>query len=368
MVKNSRMDLDYRKGIEMSFLDKLIDKSIDRMLGGERQIKSPIFLKEFTQLNQQLTDLTALHKKLKDGPKKAWIERDIIFLKEGIQGEKNVFYELKNSFLPILCLHDIRLEYDGYIAQFDFIVISSKFICVLETKKLRGNIIINQDGDFVRIINNKYGKEIKREGIYSPIVQNQRHLNILKNILISEKLIKRWPLKSLVVLADPQTIVDKKLCSKQVANAIYRYDQVVNRLKEFLEDKANDFNTLEKNMYNVANFLINNNKIQSIDYALKYGLADNDLIRQSNVSACDSGECYVPRKKDRDELYQLLKEYRLNKSREEKVKPYFIFNNEQMDDLIVKYPLTEVELLKVTGFGFKKVERYGKEILNIFRS
>jgi hypothetical protein len=53
-----------------------------------------------------------------------------------------VYFELKNSFIPMLCLHDIRLEYNDYIAQFDFILITCKFIYVLETKKLNGDIEI----------------------------------------------------------------------------------------------------------------------------------------------------------------------------------------------------------------------------------
>jgi len=38
------------------------------------------------------------------------IDRDIVLLKYGLDGENNVSYELKNSFIPMLCLHDIRLQ------------------------------------------------------------------------------------------------------------------------------------------------------------------------------------------------------------------------------------------------------------------
>lgn len=109
-------------------------------------------------------------------------------MKKGLEGENNVYYELKNSFLPILCLHDIRLEYEGYIAQYDFIVISDRFICVLETKKLNGNMIVNPDGSFVKVIQDQNGKEVKREGMYSPITQNLRHLNMLRKVLLENKL------------------------------------------------------------------------------------------------------------------------------------------------------------------------------------
>ena len=117
------------------------------------------------------------------GPKKEYVLRDIMLLKQGIAGESNVYYELKNSFVPSLCLHDIRLEHDGHIAQFDFIIITPRFICVLETKKLNDNITINSDGDFFRTILDKYGRDIRHEGIYSPISQNDRHIKLLQDIL-----------------------------------------------------------------------------------------------------------------------------------------------------------------------------------------
>lgn len=52
-------------------------------------------------------------------------------------------------------------------------------------------------------------------------------------------------------------------------------------------------------------------------------------------------------------------------SRTENVKPYFIFDNKQMEDLVAKHPRTKEELLAIYGFGPKKVEKYGDEILRI---
>lgn len=73
-------------------------------------------------------------------------------LKIGLLGEKNVNYEIKNSKVPMLCFHDIRLEIGENIAQFDFIIITHKFIMALETKQLNGDIYINEAGEFIRHI------------------------------------------------------------------------------------------------------------------------------------------------------------------------------------------------------------------------
>lgn len=52
-------------------------------------------------------------------------------------------------------------------------------------------------------------------------------------------------------------------------------------------------------------------------------------------------------------------------SRQENIKPYYIYNNEQLNDLINKKPKSFDELKSVSGFGEKKTEKYGNDILNI---
>jgi hypothetical protein len=95
--------------------------------------------------------------------KKEIIERDILLLKHGLSGEQNVHYELKNSFIPMLCLHDVRIEYLDYTAQLDFVLITRKFICVLETKTLSGDIEITNGGDFIRLIKGHSGRIFKKK-------------------------------------------------------------------------------------------------------------------------------------------------------------------------------------------------------------
>ena len=74
------------------------------------EIKKPVFTKYFERENQQIKDLQELLKK-SDGDSKKFIEQDLKKLKYGQIGENNVYYELKNSFIPMICLHNIRLKY-----------------------------------------------------------------------------------------------------------------------------------------------------------------------------------------------------------------------------------------------------------------
>jgi len=66
-------------------------------------------------------------------------------------------------------------------------------------------------------------------------------------------------------------------------------------------------------------------------------------------------------------LIKALKTFRLEQSRKEQVKPYFIFNDKQMMSLIEAAPASLEELIKISGFGQVKCEKYGKEILKILK-
>jgi hypothetical protein len=320
----------------------------NKLFGQKRTIQSPIFLKDFSKENNQLNALSALLSKVVDGEKKDNIEREIKFLKYGLDGENNVYFELKNSFLPIICLHDLRVSYGDYVAQLDFVVISNKFICILETKKLSGNITVDQDGNFVRIMKNRYGKEYK-EGIYSPITQNIRHVDILKHVLSKELKINNMPILSLVVMANPKTIIKKYNCPAEIEKTLIKFDQIKATLEKYQNDKVNQYDLAEKDMFDIANLLVRLNTPIDMDLEAKYQLSTEEF-----------------QKKDEEQLREELTAYRLQTSRAENIKAYYIFNNAEMEDMIAKYPRTEDELLAVKGFGKVKVEKYGKQILSIF--
>ena len=96
---------------------------LKEIIFGISSIKGPTWLKEFNENNKQLEDLKILSGKVYSEKKKL-IDRDIIYLTYGIEGEKNVSYEIKNSYIPMLALHDIRIEDGESVAQMDYILIN----------------------------------------------------------------------------------------------------------------------------------------------------------------------------------------------------------------------------------------------------
>ncbi|WP_194189493.1 HRDC domain-containing protein [Clostridium chrysemydis] len=362
-------------------------------------IKEPIFLKDFKDDNTQLKDLENLIKQVKTS-KVNQIKTDYYLLKYGIEGEKNIRYELNNSFLPILVLHDIRLEDGEHSAQMDYIILNPYFIMILETKRLTGDIYINESGDFIRNFKTKSGKIYKKEGIFSPISQNERHVRILSKILKKHNLVNNFPILSCVTIANPKSIVTKTKAPKQIKSGIIKYDQLTNHLSKTIDTykKKNAFDMPDKKLYSIADFLKENNKPVKIDYNSKYALTKEDFvenvpnnnslnssplnedlnfkssnleIKEPTVKIIIEDFCSPKEIKNKkiniETLRNKLKNYRLQKSKEEKVAAFYIFNNKTLEAILNALPKTKDELLKIQGLGPIKVEKYGQAILDILK-
>jgi len=343
------------------------------------KLDGPEFVKE---LRDQSHTIAALEK-IKEGVESESIikdiDRDIMFIRAGDIGEKNVEFELKHSYVPMYCLHDINLEHNGLKAQFDFILVTNKCLVVLETKKLNGNIEIRNNGDFIRTLKNHKGKTIKTEGMYSPITQNERHVELLTRLLKDNNIIKRTPIHSLVVMANSKSILNHKYASKTIKNQIVKSDQLKTKLNGYLKEKS-DINNPILTMKEIAEFILSNTKETENTFVTKYEKYQYDVLKTSDknvdsiVNKSSSDSKLLTQKKNeilksiksKEVLEKELKEYRLLTSREEKIKAYYIFNNAQMDEIISLYPKTKDDLLQLKGFGPAKIEKYGQAIVDVF--
>lgn len=194
------------------------------------RVQEPVILKEGSDAKEQLATLESLRETVPRSQRRR-LDSDIRALKAGIVGEDRILFELRNSHLPLVVIHDLHLEFEGLTAQIDFLVLTRRRNFVLECKNLYGDISVNARGDFVRSFGGR-----RREGIYSPITQNQRHLGLMKRINLSTKgaimsalLSPRFDdlYRGLVVLANPKTILHDRNAKKEVKQQLVRGDQLV---------------------------------------------------------------------------------------------------------------------------------------------
>ncbi|WP_291652694.1 HRDC domain-containing protein [Clostridium sp.] len=399
------------------------------------KLDKPIFLKEESEAKYYISKLQELHSRAPEGIKSK-IEKEFKIATLGELGENNIAFELKNSGIPMYILHDICLESEDLSAQIDYIVVTRKVIFIIECKNLIGNIEINSQGNFIRTYNLN-GKFIK-EGIYSPITQNERHLEVLKRIkkesksnFISKLLFDKYfndNYKSIIVLANPKTVLNSRYAKKEIKDKVIKADQLINYIKEvnsksdlmtlsdkemkeiadrllalhkpsklsFLKkyrqlielvndynDKENDKTILKDNINNTEknneisikneksdtvnkhkNYITNNiyksNNTSNININVNIG--NNSFINNSTSNKINNNSDIIF---NNESLIKKLKEFRLQMSKAENTKPYIIFSDKQMFNLLERMPKTKLELKDVSGFGEVKIEKYGDIILKI---
>lgn len=342
----------------MAFLDSMKEFITQK----PPNLTGPHFYKIDSDAGLQLQKLKEFRNTAPDSVKKQ-VDQDIRMLEYGIAGEKNVAFELKNTYMPMIVLHDLYIEHNGLTAQIDYLVITQKFNLVIECKNLAGNIEVTKNGDFIRTT--QFNGIHKREGIYSPITQNQRHLAMIKEIRLSSKtnfimkgLVEKYfdvNYKSVVVLANPKTIINMAQAPKDITAQIIRCDQLVGYLKNLFNESKSEPSP-EKQMYALADFFLELHNPNLVDYTKKYLDADEEQDKQLPLVKVNLEEM---------DLYQKLKQYRYETSKAEGVKAYFIFTNRELDEIVSKMPGTLDELGKISGFGKVKCQKYGDHILQI---
>lgn len=277
------------------------------------------------------------------------IEKQIKLIESGIYGEQKVLYELMNSHIGMYILHDLNLKFKNLEAQIDFLVMTKKSVFVIECKNMYGNITIDRNGSFIREID-FMGKKNKT-GIYNPLTQCERHIELLKAITfekysILKKLLFGNKIDDLfipiVVLANDKTILNDYYAPNEIKKKVIRADFLIQYIKKVDSGKESKYS--EKYMKNYCETILNEYQVETKPIEL--------LDLEKNL-------------KNDLELKEKLRKYRLEKSREESVKPFIVFNDKTLEDLIKKKPKTKEELFPIEGLGEYKIEKYGEDLLKI---
>ncbi len=343
---------------------------IDKIFGSE-ETKKLYFVKPFEKDNcRQKEQLEDLLLKVGDDQKEV-VERELNKVNIGLAGESKVAYELENIYsLYGFVFHDVCLKYNEITLQYDFIIVTQRFICVIEAKKLNGNIDIDKEGNFIRTFIDAKGNVYKKEGMDSPVVQNIKRCNLLEQLLIFNEQVNNFPILSLICCSNSNTIIKKTHAPKDIQDIVIK----TNQLSDKLSDYYNNFSEYEIKKKQIKSIIDNISKYiveQDVDYVAKFKLTlmktklEERIIKTSNKTKEIIKEEVVIEIPQNDELYEELKNYRKEKSKELNYSPFIIFNNEQLEKLILKRPLALKELEKSKILNVKQCELYGQDILDI---
>ncbi len=243
------------------------------------KIREPVVIKSDSTAQEQLRQLVDFREYIAEEDLER-LEQDIKSVEAGIAGENAVLSELENSHMPMYILHDIYLKQGELSSQIDYLVITKKLILVIECKNLSGNISIDKHGDFTRII--RKGGINHREGIYSPYTQNQRHLELIREIRRPEKdLLAQAAFdksfsdyhKSVIVFANSKTVINTRYAPQEIQDLLVKSDDLINYIKT-LHKNSNVPDMTDKEMQMLSDFFMSHHTEHPVDYTEKYRKKD----------------------------------------------------------------------------------------------
>lgn len=291
----------------------------------------------------------------------------------GLKGEKEIEFELKNANIGMYVLHDINMKYEDLTAQIDYIIITPASMYFIECKNLVGNISVNNRGEFIREYT--YNRKKVKEGIYSPVRQAERHIEIFKKIWNNRntKLINKLQMKNfdkwckyIVVMTNPKSILDIKFAPREIKNKIIRSDNLVKYLQNDINHTSKDMLYKEKDMKENAFGIMNNYNIiidrdyeQELREFLKSNISLNNALSKIENSCKDN---YV------DPLRENLIEFRRKSSKEKNIPAYYIFNNAELEKILENKPKNITELKKMKILSDIKVKIHGQKIIDIINN
>jgi hypothetical protein len=191
-----------------------------------------MLIKQADDHSEELTQLERLAES-STGNAAKYAAKDLAIRKQGLKGEAESAYQIDFHFAASrnwAVIHDLRLEHNGRTAQIDHLLINRWMECyVLESKHFNAGLKITEDGEFMRW--NDYKRTY--EGMASPLLQNERHIAVLRDVMGTLELPTRLGLRitfafHTIVLVSPTARVDrpKKFDTSRVVKA----DQIKERI------------------------------------------------------------------------------------------------------------------------------------------
>ncbi len=314
------------------------------------RFKETIFYKANSDLQERYD---ALKKLAEEYPNNDGLLNELFLVKKGLDGENEIAYQLKKAHIGMYVLRDMKFQYEDLTSQIDYVVITPVYIYYIECKNLVGNITVTDKGDFIREISVN-GKKV-RKGMYSPLRQVEAQREVMRKIWESRvsKVTKILASKHFdyyrrvfVVVANQETILDTRRAPKDIKYKILRADALVRQIEYDIQHRSKG-EPLEsrKSMERIAQNYIDLSSNKKIDYYVYY---QEQYCKDVPLASCD-------------DLKERLLQLRTARATEMRIPAYYVFTNDELEQLIAVRPTTIAELKAI--LPPVKVNTHGEAIL-----
>ena len=237
------------------------------------------------------------------------VRKELTALRQGHKGEQDSAYYIDfqlNSSKNWAVIHDLRIEFNGFAAQIDHLLIN-RFLefYVLETKNFSNGLKINYNGEFLAWYKGKY------HSIESPIEQNNRHIELFKKcIKASDIMPKRLGLtlfpsfKSLVLISPESRLIIPEKCQIDISMVV-KADSFFSKILKDLDKPENSLNPVKifstvgkmcssQTIMELAHRIISMHKPIEIDYRKRFGIGHNPVeSKPTHTNAKNTFKKYI---------------------------------------------------------------------------
>ncbi|MGM0876413.1 MAG: nuclease-related domain-containing protein [Bacillota bacterium] len=238
--------------------------------------KYPLNIKKLEALQRRL---------LADHPKFEFIKESLAKRIAGYKGEQSLDYHL--GFLAehqYHILHDVRLFDGTHYFQLDTVILSKKFILILEVKNFAGTLYF--DSNFSQLIRIQ---DEKKESFPDPILQVERQSNQLRKWL---RLVKHpnLPVESLVVISTPRTMLETTPQNEKIYKKVIHSAKLPFAISSFDQDYEKKKYLSEKQLLQLSQQMVTNHTPLNIDILAQYKIPKEDILKGVICSNCE----YLP--------------------------------------------------------------------------
>ena len=181
----------------------------------------------------------------------------------------------------------------------------------------------------------------------------------------------------------PGELVDKSVDAQKVISCVYRMNQrfgigmVVDVLRGSKNKKVYELGFDELSTYGIVKNYTKDALTEFINMLISHGFlnykGEYPVLTLNQLSMeIVKGERKVFVKEqvvkkikiEENELFTILKELRMDISRDEKIPPYMIFGDTTLKELSNRMPVAEEQFLDISGVGNSKLNKYGEKFMS----
>ena len=181
----------------------------------------------------------------------------------------------------------------------------------------------------------------------------------------------------------PGELVDKSVDAQKVISCVYRMNQrfgigmVVDVLRGSKNKKVYELGFDELSTYGIVKNYTKDALTEFINMLISHGFlnykGEYPVLTLNQLSMeIIKGERKVFVKEqvvkkikiEENELFTILKELRIDISRDEKIPPYMIFGDTTLKELSNRMPVAEEQFLDISGVGNSKLNKYGEKFMS----